>query len=304
MRIKTLSIIGLLAASAIVLTGCASPGGAVSPSTSGTVRVVASTDVYGDIARQIGGDHVTVTSILTDPAQDPHSFEANARVQLELSRANVVIENGGGYDDFVETLLSGAKNPGVTRLTATTISGFDLKPATGSFNEHLWYDFPTMEKLADHIVSSFSELDGEHAGTFRANGDAFIRALATLEATEATLKAAHTGVGVAITEPVPLYLLDAAGLVNKTPAAFSAAIEEGTDVSPAVLADTLALLRSGSVKLLAYNAQTAGPQTEQLKAAAAAADVAIVPVAETLPAGMDYLHWMRANLAAVAKALR
>lgn len=295
------SIIALIGVGS--LAGCATSAGAPSPSTSGTVQVVASTNVYGDIAKQIGGDRVTVTSIITDPSQDPHSYEADARVQLALSRANIVIENGAGYDAFVDTLLAGAKNPDVTRLTAATISGYDQTPATGSFNEHLWYDFPTMEKVANALVSSLSTLDDGHATTFRANGDTFITALATLESTEASMKKAHAGTGAAITEPVPLYMLDAIGLVNKTPETFSAAIEAGTDVSPAVLNDALTTLRNGTVRLLAYNEQTSSPETEQLKTAAAASGVAVVPVTETLPKGKGYLDWMTLNLAALAKAL-
>lgn len=286
----------------LALVGCST--GATLQKDDGLIHVVASTNVYGDIAKQIGGDRVSVTSIISDAAQDPHSYEADARVQLALSKADVVIQNGGGYDDFVDTLLKGANNPKVALLNAATISGYDQTPATGMFNEHLWYDFPTVRKVVTKIEAVFAKLDPKRASVFAAKGAAFSAAVSSLESSEATLKTTAAGEGAAITEAVPLYLLDAIGLVNKTPRKFSAAIEEGTDVSPLVLTQTLALFSDHAVKLLAYNEQTSGPQTEQVLAAAKKAGVPTVPVRETLPEGKDYIAWMTATLAAITASLK
>jgi zinc/manganese transport system substrate-binding protein len=246
---------------------------------------------------------VKVDSIISDPSQDPHSYQADAQVQLALSQAQIVIENGGGYDDFVDTLLKGANNQKAVVLTAANISGYDQKPSSGQFNEHLWYDFPTMKKVVDSIVASLTTIDASGTATFTANAKKFTDSLATLQGDETAIKASFHGDGVAITEAVPLYLLDACGLVNKTPAKFSEAIEAGTDVSPVALKDTLALFSNRSVKLLAYNEQTSGPQTQQVLAAAKSAGVAVVPVRETLPSGKDYLGWMTDTLNAVKAAL-
>lgn len=286
----------------LALAGCSTA--ATLQKDDGLIHVVASTNVYGDIAKQIGGDRVSVTSIISDPAQDPHSYEADARVQLALSKADVVIQNGGGYDDFVDTLLKGANNPKVALLNAATISGYDQSPATGMFNEHLWYDFPTVRKVVTKIEAVLSKLDPKRASVFAAKGATFSAAVSSLESSEATLKTTAAGEGAAITEAVPLYMLDAIGLVNKTPRKFSAAIEEGTDVSPLVLTQTLALFNDHAVKLLAYNEQTSGPQTEQVLAAAKKAGVPTVPVRETLPAGKDYIAWMTATLAAITASLK
>ncbi|MET4782847.1 zinc ABC transporter substrate-binding protein [Glaciihabitans sp. UYNi722] len=307
MRVKSLPIliVGAVAAS-LALAGCSSPADSSSAGATtgyGPLRVVASTNVYGDIASTIGGDLVTVDSIISDPSQDPHSYEADAQVQLALSKAQVVIENGGGYDDFVGTLLKGANNSKVAVLNAANISGYDQKPAGGEFNEHLWYDFPTVHRVVDAIVDRFTAIEPSGAKTFTANAKKFTDALDRLESDETNLKSSFSGEGVAITEPVPLYLLEASGLVNKTPQKFSKAIEGGTDVSPVVLKDTLALFSEGTVKLLAYNEQTSGPETEQVLAAAKSAGVAVVPVTETLPSGKDYLGWMTDNLNAVKAAL-
>jgi zinc/manganese transport system substrate-binding protein len=295
-----LALTGILVSS-LALAGCStSPAARVA---GGPIAVVASTDVYGDIAKSIGGSAVAVTSIISDPSQDPHSYEADAQVQLSLSKAQVVVENGAGYDDFVDTLLQGANNDGATVLTAAKISGFDLHPASGDFNEHLWFDFSTMHRVVARLVATFSRLDPKHAADIARNAASFDAQLTTLEKTEADIKRVASGVGAAITEPVPLYLLDAAGLTNKTPAKFSEAVEEGADVSPAVLEKTLALFRNHSVKVLAYNEQTSGPETDAVLRAARQAGVAIVPVTETLPADTHYIAWMAKNLALIRAAV-
>lgn len=266
------------------------------------VSVVASTNVWGDVVRQIGGDHVQITSIISDPSADPHSYEADVRVQQELARAQIVIANGGGYDDFVDTMLSSTDSK-ATVLDAVDISG--KKPAAGEeLNEHVWYDFPTVAAVAARITDVLSSVAPEHASEFEANEKAFTGKLTVLEGTEASIKATSAGAGVAVTEPVPLYLLEACGLVNETPEEFSEAIEEGDGVPPTALADTLALFGEKKVRLLAYNEQTTGVETEKVLDAARATGVPVVPVTETLPAGKDYLTWMTENLSTVAGALK
>ncbi|GAA4138549.1 metal ABC transporter solute-binding protein, Zn/Mn family [Leifsonia shinshuensis] len=297
MQKRSVFALALAAATVAALTGCS----AGSSADDGKVRVVASTNVYGDIASTIAGNAVEVTSLMSDPAQDPHSFEASAQSQLAVSKADILIENGGGYDDFMNTLRTGSKNTKATVLNVVDISG--KKAVGGELNEHVWYDFPTIEKFTTTLTDALSKADPAQKATFTKNAAAFSGKLAALQNREAELKAKYAGAGIAVTEPVPLYLLEAAGLVNKTPEKFSAAIEAGTDVSPLVLQETLALFSGHQVKLLAYNEQTSGPETERVKAAATAAGIPVVPVTETLPAGKDYVGWMNANLDAVASAL-
>ena len=298
---KALAAAAVILTAALALTGCAA---SAAPAADGKVRIVASTNVWGDVARQIGGTTVQIDSIISSPDQDPHSYEGDAQVQLALSKADVVIENGGGYDDFVDTLLKGANNKDAVVLNAVDISGFDQHPATGQLNEHVWYDFPTVQKVAASIGTQLTKLDPSNASTYTANEKTFDAALATLEAGEAAIKSGPAdGEGVAITEPVPLYLLAASGLVNKTPAKFSEAIEEGTDVSPELLKQTLELFSGHRVKLLAYNEQTSGSETDAVLTAARSAGIPVVPVTETLPKGRGYLAWMTANLAAVTAAV-
>ena len=292
-----------VAAAVIALALSLAACGSSSAAPPGSVSVVASTNVYGDIAEQLAGKlsgtKVVVASIITDPSTDPHAYEASTRNQLAISRADLIIENGGGYDDFVDRLRESAGGD-ATVINAVHVSG---KPQNDALNEHVWYDFPTVEKVVDRIEQALIAHDKADAATFRANATAFLAQLHKLEADEAAVKRLVGGTGVAITEPVPLYLLDACGIVNRTPPQFSRAVEEETDVAPRILQQTLALFSGHQVKALVYNEQTGAAATDKLIAAAKDNNIARVPVTETLPAGKSYLSWMHDNLFAVAAAL-
>jgi zinc/manganese transport system substrate-binding protein len=296
-------------ASLALLAGCGSSSdsgsdgsASGSPASASAIPVVASTNVYGDIVEQIGGDKVSVTSVISDPDQDPHSYEANTQNQLALSKAKVVIENGGGYDDFIDRMLMSAGNSSAQVINAVKVSG-KTAPKGGELNEHVWYDFPTVAKIADRVAAALGKADPANAATFAKNVETFKAKLTPLQTKEADIKEKHGGEAIGITEPVPLYLTEASGLVNKTPAEFSEAIEEGDDVSPKILQETLALYSGKQVKALIYNAQTSGPQTQKVEDAAKAAGIPVVPVTETLPKGKDYLGWMTSNVDALASAL-
>ena len=285
---------------AIAVAGCSSATG-VPP---GAISIVASTNVWGDVAAQIAGRllgrKVVVTSFIDNPSTDPHSFEASTRNELAIAHADLILENGGGYDDFMQTLRSSVGGS-ATLLDAVRVSG--IKPVNGSLNEHVWYEIQTVADMAVRIEAFLVEHDRAHAATYQANAQRFRQQLAALRTTELRIKETHPGEGVAVTEPVPLYMLHACGLVDRTPPEYSKAVEDGTDVSPRVLHQTLALFTAHRVRALVYNAQTTGPQTDQVKAAAAANGVPIVPVTETLPTGKTYYSWMRGQLDALSAAL-
>jgi zinc/manganese transport system substrate-binding protein len=302
-------LVALAGAVALGLSAC-SVGGQVSgtpgaPSAGGErspVSVVASTNVYGDIAKTVGGSAVTVTSIIGSPDRDPHEYQADAQTKLALSKAKLVIENGGGYDDFVDVMLESASSR-PTVINVVDLSGLNRRYAAGEFNEHVWYDIATVKKLTTQLATELSGVAPEQAATFKANAEAFNSRLSRLQQQEAAIKSEHAGDRVAITEPVPMYLLQAAGLVNKTPDEFSEAIEEDTDAPPAILKQTEDLFDEHQVKLLAYNEQTTGPQTEAVLAAARRNNIPVVPLTETLPTGQTYVPWMQANLEAISAAL-
>jgi zinc/manganese transport system substrate-binding protein len=278
--------------------GCGSGGD--SAAADDGIRVVASTDVYGDLAGVIGGPDVEVTSVLSDPSADPHSYEASARTRLAVSEADLVVQNGGGYDDFMTDLLS-ADDSGAPVITAVDVSGLDADDE--GFNEHVWYDVPTVQSVAGEIVAALSDIDPGRADTYAANGAQLDAGLQELIAAQQSARSVTEGAGVVVTEPVPGYLLDALGARDATPAAFSAAVEEGSDVPPAALRETLDLLAGGDIRALVHNAQTTGPETGQVLAAAEDNGVPVVPVTETLPEGQSYLSWMQGNLDSVVAAL-
>ena len=315
------AIIPLTLVGALALAGCSAPA---ADSNDNTVNIVASTNVYGSIAEAIGGDNVTVTSLITTAAQDPHSYEASAQDQLAISKADLVIENGGGYDPFIDTLIEAAQSDAVV-LNASEASGLlegdDHAHEEGEeehaeeegheghdhiegFNEHVWYSLHGVGHIGEELSHELGEIDPDNAAEYTANYEAFAAEIATLEGTAEALHTSTEGLGAAITEPVPLYLLESAGFTNQTPDEFSEAIEEGTDVAPATLRDTLALFTAGTVSLLAYNSQTASSETEQVREAAEAAGVPVVEFTETLPDGADYVSWMTSNLNALSAALK
>ncbi|MFF2842371.1 metal ABC transporter solute-binding protein, Zn/Mn family [Paenarthrobacter sp. NPDC057981] len=314
-----LSVAASAGIAALLLSSCAGNAGANSPSSSGAIEVVTSTNVYGDIVKAVGGDKVNVSAIITKTSQDPHSYEASAQDKLAISKAKLVVENGGGYDEFLHKIADETKVGHDNMISAVDLSGLAPAEAShsedahseeghshshGDFNEHVWYNLDVMGKVADAVAGKLGSLDAASASTFTGNADAFKAKLKDLTGKLDAVKAANEHAPVAITEPVPLYLLEAAGLENKTPEAYSAAVEEGSDVPPAVMKETTDLLSAGSVRFLAYNEQTAGPQTETVKRAAESAKVPVVNFTETLPDGKDYIQWMTDNVESVSSALK
>lgn len=309
------SITAALAGLGLLLTACGTTPEASAPTASNRIPVVTSTNVYGEIVESIGGSKVNVTAIISRTSQDPHSYEATAQDRLAISKAKLVLENGGGYDDFIHTMVDDNNIPHDSIISAVEVSGLDPEADStpsataesdhdhGTFNEHVWYSPQAMSRLADAVAVKLGSIDPGSAAEFTANAASFKSGLTELEGKLAAIKKARGGSRVAVTEPVPLYLLEAAGLENRTPAEYTAAIEEGTDVSPAVLKAATALAASPGTKLLAYNEQTDGPQTEALKNAATAAGTPVVNFSETLPDGKTYLQWMADNVGNISKAL-
>ena len=324
---RILPSVGIAAGTVLVLAGCGSAATEPAADSDDTITVVASTNVYGQIAQQIGGDAVTVTSIIDSSAQDPHEYEGSAQDQLVVSEADIVIENGGGYDAFVDAMIesSGSEAHVITAVEyshdypgeeaehdhseeeeteeeAAEEEEHEHEHIEG-FNEHVWYDPHTMEHVAEAIAEELSEHDPEQAETYEANLAAFVEEIATIEDDLAAVATDHEGDEIFVTEPVPLYLSSDAGLVNVAPEAFTEAVEEGQDVAPATLLESLTLLESGDVRLVIVNAQTGGAETTQIIDEADAQGIPVLEFSETLPEGETYVSWMQANVAAMADAL-
>jgi zinc/manganese transport system substrate-binding protein len=275
--------------SALVFSFAACGGG----TKSNALQVVASTNVYGDMVRQIGGSHVAVKSILSSPDVDPHLFEPGTANGLAVSKATAVVQNGLGYDAFMNKLENAAPNAKRRVLVVA-----DVLPHTS--NPHLWYDLPRMPKVATAIANELAAADPEHAADYRDGARTFT---ASLRPVLAAMHSLPAGAPVAYTEPVPGYLIEAARLKNLAPDSFTLQIEEGNEPSAAAVSAMNALLARHEVKVLLYNKQAVSPITARLRSLAGREHIAVVPVTETLPPGLTYQQWQLGQIKALEKAL-
>ena len=264
------------------------------------LQVVASTNVYGDIARQIGGAQISVTSVLTDPNADPHLFEPGTNNGLAVAHARIVIENGVGYDAFMTRLERAAPNGKRRVLTIADVLGIHGHDA----NPHFWYDVPALGEIASAIESALARADAKHASAYRAGRRRFMASLGPLEEAVASIRRSHAGAPVAYTEPVPGYLVRAAGLRNLAPSSFTRPIEEGTEPSPAAVSAMTSLVATRQVRVLLYNKQAVSPITARVRAAARRAGVHVVGVTETLPPHLTFQSWQLQQVRALERALQ
>jgi zinc/manganese transport system substrate-binding protein len=285
-------------AGSTVLTGCGT-GGSGHPR---AAAVVASTDVWGSVARAVTGGHLTVKSILTGADTDPHSYAASPSDAAAITDAALVVYNGGGYDPWVDQVL--ASHPAVKSVDAYSLLGTRDAANGGPPDEHVFYDLNVAKSVAALIADRLAAIDPGNAADYRANAAEFRRGADAIAISEHAIASAYPAAGVIATEPVVYYLLAASGLVDRTPAAFTAANENESDPSPADMASVLDMIDHRQVSALLVNPQTASPATNGLKDAARRAGVPVTEVTETLPSGTDYLTWQRNTVNQLLAALR
>ncbi len=285
--------IGLLACA------CGSPSATATPK-AGTISVVAAENQYGNVASQIGGRYVTVTSVESNPNTDPHTYEVSPGVASEVASAQLVIENGVGYDDFMTKVESASPNPSRRTVNVQQLLGLpDDTP-----NPHLWYDPKTMPAVAEALATDMSAIDPAHAATFRANATTFVTSLSPWLDAIASFKARYGGVAAATTEPVADYLLTAMGIDNATPFRFQAEIMNGTDPSPQDITLENGFFTKHQVKVFCYNQQVVDALTTSIRSTAQRTGVPVVGVYETMPTpGYDYQRWMLAEVNAIENAV-
>lgn len=326
------ALVATLPLSALLLAGCGGESTAAGDGDGTTV--VTSTNVYASIVSAIAGDAVEVEPIIDDAAQDPHEYEATSRDQLTLSRADMVVMNGGGYDSFVTTMLNALDTEPVV-VDAVSVSdlpgaaeaaesghdhdhshdhgsegededahdheGHDHGP--GSFNEHVWYSIPTMISLVDEIEAQLAEVAPDDEAQFEENAQTLHGQLEDLQSRIDELAQDHDGEAAAVTEPVALWLFEDLGLTNVIPDDFVYAVEAGSDVSPVVVADATEALETEDVQVFAFNLQTSGPEADALLDAADEQGIPVVEMTETIQTDDDYVTWMTATVDAVEQAL-
>lgn len=283
----------------LTLAACGTSDASTSPD--GAVRVVTSTDVWGSVVSAVGGRYADVTAIIHDPSQDPHDYQTSPADAAKISKAQLVVYNGDGYDDFFATNLHAVTSGNVPTVVAFDLSG---RQATKDSNEHVFYDLPTVAKVADKVAVQLGKLQPAHAADFTRNAATFDKGVDTLLATVRQIGAQHPGSKAVVTEPVADYLLQAAGITDATPPAFERAVESDTDVPVAAINDTMNLISNRQVAVLVNNSQAETDLTTQLGNKATTADVPVVDVTETLPQGQTaYLPWMTAQVKALSAAI-
>ena len=261
------------------------------------VPVVAAENFYGDIASQIGGDHVAVTSIMSNPDQDPHLFETSPSTARQLSAARIVIFNGAAYDPWMDKLLGASPRAGRVQIEAASLVG--KKPGD---NPHLWYLPATMPAVGKAYADALKQADPSIGADIDRQLATFVASLDPINAKITAMRAKYQGVPVTATEPVFGYMADAVGLEMRN-LRFQTAVMNDTEPSAADLGAFEQDLRSHRVKVLFYNAQVSDELTRKLLAIAQSSGVGVVSVTETEPHGMTYQAWMLKQLDALDAAL-
>ena len=264
----------------------------------GVIAVVAAENFYGDIARQLGGSHVSVTSLLSDPNIDPHQYESSVQSAIAVSNAQLVIENGDGYDSWMDKLLSASPNSNRIVLTAANIVGHKLPD-----NVHYWYSPDNIQNVAQAITDSLKKLDPKDQAEFAANLASFKQSLDPIRQSLSAIGATYKGAPAALTETIFLYQAELIGLNVLTPFDFQKAVAEGNDPPADTVATFNNQLAQRQVKVLIYNVQTITPVMTNLQNEAKQMNIPIVAVSETMPSGKTYQQWMLDQLKNLQMAL-
>jgi zinc/manganese transport system substrate-binding protein len=266
----------------------------------GVIVAVGAENEYADVISQVGGKYVQASAIMSNPNTDPHTFEASASVARTVSEAQLVVQNGVGYDTFMNTIENAAPNSARKVIVVQNLLGL---PADTP-NPHLWYKPSTMPAVANAIAADLEAIQPAHASYFKANAARFIASLIAWNTAIATFAAKYPNTPVATTEPVADYMLQAAGADNLTPFAFQADIMNGTDPSAQDVAIERSLFTQHKVKVFLYNQQVTDTLTESFITLAQQNGIPVVGVYETMPVpGFDYQSWMLTEVQDLTKAV-
>lgn len=261
------------------------------------IPVVAAANFYGEVAAAIGGDRVSVESVVVSAEADPHDFEPPASVARAVADARIVIMNGAEYDHWMERLVDASDTADRVVIDVAGLVG-----AVEGDNPHLWYDPRAMPSLAAALAEELTSMDPEGAAEYRSRSNAFVASLQELNQKIETIRERHSGAPVTATEPVFGLMAEALGLDMRNED-FQRAIQNESEPSARQIAGLEADIRDGEVKVLFYNSQVVDPLTERLLAAAQESGLPVVGITETMPEGGSYVGWMLDQLEATEKAL-
>lgn len=298
LRLSRRSSAGLAALLTLAaLAGCGASSTGAGP---GQIAAVGAENQYANVIEQVGGRYVKVSAIESNPNTDPHTYEASPSVAETVSQAQLVVQNGVGYDTFMEKIESASPSSSRKVIDVQKLLGL----AESTPNPHLWYKPTTMPAVARALAADLSKLQPAHASYFQANARAFEASLQPWLRQLREFSARYPGTTAATTEPVGDYMLEAAGIENLTPFSMQADIMNGTDPSPQDVSKQNGLFSGHRVKVFVYNQQVTDSVTEGFLKEAARAGVPVVGVYETMPTpGYDYQSWMVAELTALERAV-
>ncbi len=288
-----------------LLSACDSTGNATGSSSgsstqsSSIINVVAAENFYGNIVSQLGGKHVKVTSILSDPNIDPHEYESNVQTAKTVASAQFVIENSGGYDDWMDKLLSASPNS-----NRILLKGFDTATFRLPGNEHVWYNVDNVATIAQAITNDLKKLDSANASIFDNNLQMFKQSLQPLQQKISEIKSKYSGTPVGLTETIYLYQAQPLGLNVLTPFEFQKAMAQGNDPPADTVVTADNQIKQHQIKVLIYNKQTVTSSTTKLENDARAQNIPVVPVTETMPPGKTYQSWMLDQMNTLEQALQ
>lgn len=292
----------------ISLAGCAPQE--PSPEVEAKPTIVTTTNVWASVAQQVAGDNFEVVALISDPAIDPHSYEASARDQLAVSESSLFIVNGGGYDEFALTLATAAD---VVPLNVYEEHGAEHAEDQGhegdaegehadehghDGSDHIWYDFEVAGHTAELIAAKLSELQPENADTFSENAELFLAELAIVEQRRDSL--VNDSISYFEAHPLAALLLKSLSFQNLTPEGFAEAEEAELEPSVAIIAESEALIASGTLSFIAVNQQVTSQTLESLKELASAQGVPVLEFNELLPPGVSYQDWADSVLDQIA----
>jgi zinc/manganese transport system substrate-binding protein len=298
--LKTLAV-AVAAGAALAVSACSS-GATGDSSTASAHKIVAigAENEYTSVLQQVGGQYVQASAIMSNPNTDPHTFEASASVARQVSSAQLVVQNGLGYDTFMDSIEKAVPDSSRKVITVQKVLGLpDSTP-----NPHLWYDPSTMPAVANAIATDLAAIQPAHASYFKANARKFVSSLGPWIQAIGSFKQKYPGTPVAVTEPVADYMLQAAGADIKTPFEFQADIMNGTDPSAQDVALERSLFTGHKVKVFLYNQQVTDTLTQSFISLAQANGIPVVGVYETMPTpGYTYQSWMLAEMKALQQAV-
>lgn len=286
-----------------IMVGCgttSTQGDSKKGVSSKVIQAVGAENEYANVIKQIGGKYVSATSIMSNPNTDPHDYEASTQNASAIGNATLVVQNGVGYDDFMEKLEAASPNSIRTVIDV----GKSLGYGSETKNPHLWYKPNTMPHVTKLIADELIKQDPKEKLYFENNLKKFTNSLTNWNKQLDTIKTEFGNSGVAVTEPVSDYLLEGAGLNIKTPWSFQAAIMNGTDPSPQDVQTQIDLFNQHKIKVFCYNQQVITDVTKTFLALAKKDHIPTVGVYETMPENQTYQSWMTAETTDILNALK